>query len=98
MEILKIKDWIKIKHQAQFEFIGNHLISRIKDGKRFKLRIPYSTPFTNVELCITYAYTDLIHIDIMRNSSSKTIKIEIDKLNIITNGNDEILYLYLKEP
>jgi len=108
MKILNIKSWLQRKEKAKFEFIGNlkslkledgkeficnRKIRRLEDGQEFKLRFMYNSIVPNVKLCIVYAYTDLIHVDLMSNDSNASLKINISQLKITNDGDREILEL-----
>jgi len=94
MKILNIKSWLQRKERAKFEFIGGHKIRKLSDGQEFKLRFMYNSIVPNVKLCIVYAYTDLIHVDLASNdSNAASLKINISQVKITNDGDREILEL-----
>jgi hypothetical protein len=93
MKILNIKSWLQRKEKAKFEFVGNHKIRKLADGQEFKLRFMYNSVVPNVKLCIVYAYTDLIHVDLASNDSDASLKINISQVKITNDGDKEILEL-----
>ena len=93
MKILNIKSWLQRKERAKFEFIGGHKIRKLSDAQEFKLRFMCNSIVPNVKLCIVYAYTDLIHVDLASNDSDASLKINISQVKITNDGDREILEL-----